>query len=144
MHRATHPRYIDLTAVWAATRPVYTLFALQDGEAFSTTIYQAKGQRQAERGPDAFEDCSFSKLAERYGLSQREAQVAELFAQGRNGAYIQEVLCLSKSTVSTHRQHVYQKFGIHNQQELIELYSAAADSSQQAKGRSGASPTPPL
>lgn len=44
-----------------------------------------------------------------------------LFAKGRNLAYIQEQLCLSKSTVCTHRQHIYQKLGVHSSQEMIDL-----------------------
>ncbi|MFR5091378.1 MAG: response regulator transcription factor [Adlercreutzia equolifaciens] len=46
-----------------------------------------------------------------------------MFAKGRNLAYIQEELFISKSTVSTHRQHIYKKLGIHSQQELLDLVS---------------------
>ncbi|MBQ6586367.1 MAG: hypothetical protein IJH83_06150, partial [Coriobacteriales bacterium] len=56
-----------------------------------------------------------------YGLSDREVEIMALFGKGRDSAYIQETLVLSKSTVSTHRQHIYQKLGIHSQQELIDL-----------------------
>lgn len=51
----------------------------------------------------------------------RETEIMTLFAKGRNLAHIQEQLCLSKSTVSTHRQHIYQKFGVHSSQEMIDL-----------------------
>lgn len=51
----------------------------------------------------------------------RETEIMTLFAKGRNLAYIQEQLCLSKSTVSTHRQHIYQKLGVHSSQEMIDL-----------------------
>ncbi len=44
-----------------------------------------------------------------------------MFAKGRNLPYVQEELCLSKSTVSTHRQHIYQKLGVHSAQEMIDL-----------------------
>ena len=44
-----------------------------------------------------------------------------------DAAYIQETLVLSKSTVSTHRQHIYQKLGIHSQQELIDLIQYSQD-----------------
>ena len=47
-----------------------------------------------------------------------------LFAKGRNLAYIQEELHLSKSTVSTHRQHIYQKLDVHSSQEMIYLIQA--------------------
>lgn len=56
-----------------------------------------------------------------YGLTEREGEIMTLFAKGRNLPYIQEMLFLSKSTVSTHRQHIYAKLDIHSQQELIDL-----------------------
>jgi DNA-binding CsgD family transcriptional regulator len=56
-----------------------------------------------------------------YGLSRREGEVMILFAKGRNLAHIQEQLCLSRSTISTHRQHIYQKLNIHSAQELLDL-----------------------
>ena len=57
----------------------------------------------------------------RYGLTEREGEVMIMFAKGRNLPYVQEELCLSKSTVSTHRQHIYQKLGVHSAQEMIDL-----------------------
>lgn len=63
-------------------------------------------------------------VAARCGLSERETEIMTLFAKGRNLAYIQEQLCLSKSTVSTHRQHIYQKLDVHSSQEMIDLIQA--------------------
>lgn len=57
--------------------------------------------------------------AEIYGLTDRQLEIMMLFAKGRDSAYIQKELCLSKSTVSTHRQHIYAKLGVHSQQELL-------------------------
>lgn len=62
-----------------------------------------------------------SRAAEKFRLSERETEVMVLLAKGRNLPYIQEQLFLSKSTVSTHRQHIYAKMDIHSQQELINL-----------------------
>ena len=62
-----------------------------------------------------------AQIAWRYRLSEREGEVMLLLVRGRNAARIQKELCLSKSTVSTHRQHVYEKLGIHTRQELIDL-----------------------
>ena len=64
-------------------------------------------------------------IIERYGLSEREGEIMIMFAKGRNLAYIQDKLFISKSTVSTHRQHIYKKLGIHSQQELLDLVQAA-------------------
>lgn len=60
------------------------------------------------------------QLIAAYGLTEREGEIMTLFAKGRNLPYIQEMLFLSKSTVSTHRQHIYAKLDIHSQQELID------------------------
>ena len=60
-------------------------------------------------------------VIERYGLTEREGEIMIMFAKGRNLPYVQEELCLSKSTVSTHRQHIYQKLGVHSAQEMIDL-----------------------
>lgn len=61
------------------------------------------------------------KACARYGLTEREGEVMVMLAKGRNLPYVQEHLCLSRSTASTRRQHIYQKMDIHSQQELINL-----------------------
>lgn len=61
------------------------------------------------------------ELASQHGLTKRETELLVLFAQGRNSAYLQQELHLSRSTVSTHRQHIYQKLDIHSHQELLDL-----------------------
>lgn len=60
-------------------------------------------------------------LANQYGLTDRELEVLMLFAKGRDSAYIQDHLALSKSTVSTHRQHIYSKLGVHSHQAMLNL-----------------------
>lgn len=60
-----------------------------------------------------------AEAARLYGLTDRELEVMTLFAKGRDSAFIQKELSLSKSTVSTHRQHIYGKLGVHSQQELL-------------------------
>lgn len=60
-------------------------------------------------------------LAERYGLSPRELEVFMMLARGRDRAYIQEQLVVSRNTVKAHVKHVYAKLDIHTHQELIDL-----------------------
>ena len=64
-------------------------------------------------------------LAQRSGLSEREFEIMMYFAKGRDAAYIQQELVLTHSTVSTHRQHIYAKLGVHSQQELLDLLNEA-------------------
>lgn len=61
----------------------------------------------------------------RYGLSEREGEIMIMLAKGRNLPFIQDQLHLSKSTISTHRQHIYQKLDIHSQQELMDMVDAS-------------------
>lgn len=60
-------------------------------------------------------------VAQRYGLSPREADVLRLLCEGRSRAYIAESLYLSENTVRNHTQRVYVKLGVHNKDELRRL-----------------------
>ncbi len=61
------------------------------------------------------------RVAKDHALSERETEVMVLLAKGNNLTYIQDKLFISKSTASTHRQHIYRKMNIHSQQELIDM-----------------------
>ena len=67
-------------------------------------------------------------LVETFGLSPREAEIAELLARGRSQPYIREALYLSKGTVVTHVKHIYRKMGVHSKQELIDLVERERES----------------
>lgn len=58
---------------------------------------------------------------EKYGISARELEVMELFAQGRSAAWIAENLMISKNTVRAHLRSVYTKLGVHTRQELLDF-----------------------
>ena len=65
------------------------------------------------------------RIARSHGLSKRETEIFLLLAQGRSRPYIRDALVLSKNTVATHIRHIYEKLGIHSQQELIDLAEGA-------------------
>lgn len=56
-----------------------------------------------------------------YKLTGREVQVLMLLAEGRNEPYIAELLTVSRATVKTHIQHIYQKISVSSRQELLDL-----------------------
>lgn len=62
-----------------------------------------------------------AELAAGHGLTPRESEVLGLLARGRNAAYIQEKLTLSRNTVKSYVARVYGKLGVHSHQELIDL-----------------------
>lgn len=60
-------------------------------------------------------------IADTYLLSRRETEVMFLLAKGHNAAFIQDKLCISRSTAKTHINHIYRKLDIHTQQELLRM-----------------------
>jgi DNA-binding CsgD family transcriptional regulator len=72
-------------------------------------------------------DDSCARIIEQYGLSPRESDVLPLLLQGRTISRIQETLFISAGTVSTHIHHIYQKAGVNNRQELIDLVQNSSD-----------------
>jgi DNA-binding CsgD family transcriptional regulator len=61
------------------------------------------------------------ELADTYMLSRRETEVLFLLAKGHNAEFIQNKLCVSRSTAKTHINHIYRKMDIHTQQELLNM-----------------------
>lgn len=52
-------------------------------------------------------------------LSQREREVFQLIAEGHSNKEMADLLCISVTTVETHRSHVLQKLAVHNTAELV-------------------------
>lgn len=66
-------------------------------------------------------DMRCSELVGEHSLTPREAEVLALLARGRNAAYIQESLTISRNTVKSYVARVYSKLDVHSHQELIDL-----------------------
>ncbi len=62
------------------------------------------------------------KEAPHHKLSGRELHILKLFAQGKNGNEIAQMLSISKKTVSTHKANLMQKMNFNNFAELV-LYA---------------------
>lgn len=58
---------------------------------------------------------------EGYALTEREAEVARLLAEGNSQKKIAELMGVSIGTVQTHVKAVYRKLDIHSKQQLIDL-----------------------
>ena len=102
------------------------LLALDAGIA--STAPGTHGERampDAEFKPRFVSRCN--KVAQEYGLSEREAQIMILYAKGRSYARIQEELFISRGTLTTHLRHIYQKMDVHNKQELLDLIEERRD-----------------
>lgn len=63
-------------------------------------------------------------LSEKNGLSERQAEVLVLIAQGRSAKYVEQELSISLSTAQTHIRNIYRKVGVHSRQELLDEIEA--------------------
>lgn len=81
---------------------------------------------------DAIFQKQASALQRRYGLTERETDVAALLLAGRSRPFIRDELTVSINTVSSHVRSIFSKCEVHSQQELIDLArSGAAPSGDQ-------------
>ncbi|MFR1638137.1 MAG: response regulator transcription factor [Eggerthellaceae bacterium] len=115
-----------LFALVAAAFVGYVWIGLKDF-SFSAAIRGVKpvesgGSRRSEAAID-----TRAHLASVHGLTEREGEVFALLARGRNGAFIQEECRVTRNTAKTHIRHIYQKLGVHTQQELIDLVESGRD-----------------
>lgn len=61
------------------------------------------------------------RLAASCGLTPRETQVLQIWVSGHNAAFIEEQLNISRNTVKSHLNHIYQKTKVGSREELLAL-----------------------
>ena len=101
--------YSDNDAAQESTRRLEKLLGLKD----------TQGSGASMRKELVLHD--IGKLQKKFGLSDREAEVAALYALGKTQQAIAEELCITPATVRVHVKHVYAKTDLHSRQEIIDL-----------------------
>jgi len=66
-------------------------------------------------------DNALNRLAQRYGLSKRESEIAGYMIRGYTFRQMSEEIFISIDTVRSHSKNLYRKLGIHKRQELYQL-----------------------
>lgn len=61
-----------------------------------------------------------SDFAATYGLTEVEASIIRLIAQGRSRSFIADTLNYSENTIRNYTRSAYRKVGVHSKQELID------------------------
>ena len=61
------------------------------------------------------------ELREKYGLTERETQIAALLLAGRSRPFIRDELVISLNTVHAHARSIYAKCDVHSQQEFMDF-----------------------
>lgn len=85
----------------------------------------SSGERQDVRGAQDVRDArdarleACERLAQKAGLTSREAEVFELLARGYTLPGVSEALNISLNTVRSHSKSIYRKLGVDSKQNLI-------------------------
>lgn len=106
-------------AMYAAAPPVAAAPAAAPASAVAEPEPSSEEEETEEEKGSFRRRCE--ELSEQYLLSAREREVLVILAKGHNATFIQEQLCVSKSTAKTHINHIYKKMDIHTQQELLNM-----------------------
>ena len=99
--------------------------ALRDGRLTSVDerVWRPAEQAVAPETPEPSRDRE-AFVREEYGLTNREAEVLMLLAEGRSSSYIAGELVLSDNTVRSYVKNIYQKLGVHSKQDVIDFVKA--------------------
>ncbi len=79
----------------------------------------------AEPDVDDLHDLAVRRIAERFGLTERERQTAALIAEGYTTRRAAEELVVAVSTVQGYCKSIYRKMDIHRKDELIDAVNQA-------------------
>lgn len=69
-------------------------------------------------------EAKVGSVARRYGLTSRQEEVLLSLAQGRNASHIAQRFTISTHTAKSHIYNIYNKLGVHSQQELLDIVDA--------------------
>ena len=109
------------TVILLPERKVTALWKNEPSGSFENSTLNSL---QVDQG---FSDQKLQLLAAPFRLTERETDVLLLLARGRTQLAIAKKLSIAKGTVHTHVIHIYQKFGVNSQEELIQLVEDDAD-----------------
>ncbi|CVH78206.1 transcriptional regulator MalT [Coriobacteriaceae bacterium CHKCI002] len=116
------PAYVTLARLGIALMFIAYIIVVLKPFSFEATIEQvAPMNKPLVSLPARTLEENCEQVAAAYSLTPRESEVLGLLARGRNAQAIQEKLVVSRNTVKSHVKNVYNKLGVHSQQELIDL-----------------------
>ena len=119
---ATGDAFANAACLLVIVSAAFMLFGLRgfNADSVSEEVVLPAVSKAEHSGEDAIQG-KCAVIAERYGLTPRETEIVELLAHGRNGVRIQEMLVISRNTYKTHIRHIYDKLGVRDQQDIIDM-----------------------
>jgi len=86
--------------------------------ALTLAVYRTARKARVTR--DDYEE-RLRKFFEKYGITSREEEILRLILKGMSNREIEKKLFISENTVRNHVYNIYQKLGVKNRLELINL-----------------------
>lgn len=116
-----------LSFVLFSERDFERLFSPIDENELSFENLMDVDLRERKKSEDrrGFFTSALDQLAEKHGLSAREAEVFRYLAMGRGSDYIADRLNVSWNTARSHTHNIYVKLGVHSRQDLIDVVDEA-------------------
>lgn len=112
----SHDRLNNLVSAFSDLRRDSQLLLGQLRESMRE-LAELRGQLQEQRGRGRANGAAPGRsgyLQDKYGLTRRELEVAQLLAQGRTNTAIANALHISTHTARHHTQRVLGKLGVHS------------------------------
>lgn len=124
-----------LTAIFVLNGKGVGVLLRKESEAANTPVRVRDGVgADASPSHDNAIAAAVSGIANDFGLSPRETEVAELLAKGRSLPFVQNELYISSGTAQTHARHIYRKLDVHSRQEFLDLVEARLASPKPTDG----------
>jgi DNA-binding CsgD family transcriptional regulator len=109
-----------LTQFRDPSQPLGTVISLtgHDNEPFVVHVFELEGRRDEVAVSVREIGTDISAFKDRYGLSHRELQVAELVLRGHRNTYIAATLGIAPATTKKHLSSIFEKVGVTSRAEL--------------------------
>ncbi len=112
-------RCVGVLLVAVVSVGVVAASALRELEGLEAGATAEDTEKPEELAAETFE--SIAALTIKYGLTGREALIAQYIYQGYSVKRISNQENISINTVQTHSRNLYRKLGVHSRKELIDL-----------------------
>jgi len=135
---AVHPHtYVTITVAFGV---LYNLVTVSWIHFFDRIPQTPEAPREEVMSPGPADD----PLAGTYGISKREGEVIQLVCRGLTNQEIADALFISLKTVKDHNYRIFQKTGVRNRVELVQLVQKLTTEEERTPGSRTPSPASAL
>ncbi len=121
LKRVAEELYMSQSAVKYHVQKIYRRFDVHTRSELAD-LFAARGSVMSRTSAQQLA-AACSRVANQHNLTEREAEILTLLAQGASVSDVAQRFDISENTVKTHAKRLYTKVGVHSKQELIDLVS---------------------